>query len=405
MSGSRWAVLALGAFLTFASTTFAQLPASARAAEAQIKLSLKDAVRTADADAAKGAEKLRQLLKQVETDVSLPADRRDQLARVVKDRLRIAEAGPDETAVTATEQKLAERAVDAERQAKDTARLRTGLEAAIALRKEGRTADAQARLDEVFRDFKDHAVVQAVRRVDSAVTARQDAAETRALKEQRANDALSNIDRTAVVPGRDVEFPKDFKERTAARRADTAPTAEELRLIRALNTTVNANFKDSKLQDAMDYLATVSGLTIIIDKSALDDVQANYNTPVTFVLKQPVSVRTALRGILGSLGLTYVINREGVVWVTTTPRAREFMVTKTYNIADLAMPVGFQWFPDAQEALNVLSLIDLIVTSIDPDSWQQRGGPGTIRYFAPTRSLVIRQSAEIHGMVKGSLYK
>ena len=47
----------------------------------------------------------------------------------------------------------------------------------------------------------------------------------------------------------------------------------------------------------------------------------------------------------------------------------------------------------------------IIVTSIDPDSWEQRGGPGTIRYYAPTRSLVIRQSAEVHTMVKGSLYK
>ena len=405
MSGSRRAVLSLGALLALTTSCPAQSTASARAAEAQFKLSLKDAVRTADVDPAKGAEKLRQLLKQVESDVSLPADRRGQLTRVVKDRLRVAETGPDDTAVTATEQKLAERAADADRQAKDTARLKSGLELAIALRKEGRTADAQSKLNEVFRDFKDNAVVQAVRRVDGVVAARQDAAETRALKEQRANDALGNIDRTAISPGRDVEFPKDFKERTAARRADTAPTAEELRLIRALNTTLIANFKDSKLQDALDYLATVSGLTIIIDKSALDDVQANYNTPVTFVLKQPVSVRTALRGILGTLGLTYVINREGVVWVTTTPRAREFMVTKTYNIADLAVPVGFPWFPDAQEALNVLSLIETIVTSIDPESWQNRGGPGTIRYFAPTRSLVIRQSAEIHGMVKGSLYK
>jgi hypothetical protein len=405
MSGSRRTVLALGTLLTFAVTSPAQPPASARAAEAQIKLSLKDAARTADADPAKGAEKLRQLLKQVESDVALPADRKSQLARVVKDRLRIAEAGPDETAIAATEQKLAERAADAERQAKETVRLKSGLEAAIALRKEGRPAEAQAKLDEVYRDFKDNAVVQAVRRVDAAVASRQEGAETRALKEQRANDALNSIDRSAVVAGRDMEFSKDFKERTAARRADTAPTAEEMKLMRALNTTLIANFKDSKLQDAMDYLATVSGLTIIIDKSALDDVQANYSTPVTFVLKQPVSVRSALRGILGSLGLTYVINREGVVWVTTTQRAREFMVTKTYNVADLAIPVGFNFFPDAQEALNVLSLIDLIVTSIDPESWQQRGGPGTIRYFAPTRSLVIRQSAEIHGMVKSSLYK
>src|SRR3954467_13573030 len=103
MSGSYRAVLALGACLTFAVAGPAQQPASTRAAEAQIKLSLKDAVRTTDADPAKGAEKLRQLLKQIESDIALPPDRRAQLARVVQDRLRIAEAGPDETAIAATE--------------------------------------------------------------------------------------------------------------------------------------------------------------------------------------------------------------------------------------------------------------------------------------------------------------
>ena len=94
MSGPHRAGLALGALLALTTSSPAQVPASARAAEAQFKLSLKDAVRTADADPAKGAEKLRQLLKQIESDVALPADRRSQLARVVKDRLRIAEAGP-----------------------------------------------------------------------------------------------------------------------------------------------------------------------------------------------------------------------------------------------------------------------------------------------------------------------
>src|SRR5262249_36021492 len=145
MSGSRRAVLTLGTFLTFAITSPAQPPASARAAEAQIKLSLKDAVRTAESNPAKGAEKLRQLLKQIDSDVALPADRRPQLPRAGQDRRRAAEAGRDDAAVAATEQKLTQRAADAERQAKDTARLKTGLEAAIALRKDGRNADAQAK--------------------------------------------------------------------------------------------------------------------------------------------------------------------------------------------------------------------------------------------------------------------
>jgi hypothetical protein len=49
--------------------------------------------------------------------------------------------------------------------------------------------------------------------------------------------------------------------------------------------------------------------------------------------------------------------------------------------------------PDAQGAAD---LIDLIQTTIAPDSWDVRGGPGTIMYFAPRQVLVIRQTGEVH---------
>src|SRR5688572_24082573 len=137
MTGPRRAALAFGALLAFTPPAPAQAPADARRAEAEIKLSLKEAVRTADAEPAKGADKLRSLLKQVEAEASLSADRRAQLARVVRDRLRVAETGPDPAAVAATEAKLADAAAAAQRQVQQTARLKAGLQAAVALEKEG----------------------------------------------------------------------------------------------------------------------------------------------------------------------------------------------------------------------------------------------------------------------------
>ena len=154
----------------------------------------------------------------------------------------------------------------------------------------------------------------------------------------------------------------------------------------------------------MDYLSTLTGLTIILDKASLDEMSLTYTTPVTFVVKTPLAVRSTLRGMFSGMGLTYVV-RDGIVWVTTPARAREFLVTKTYPVGDLAVPIDFGPWAGAQEAFNVVSLIQLMVTSIEPESWESRGGPGTIRYYAPTLSLVIRQSAEVHTMVKGSLNK
>jgi hypothetical protein len=48
------------------------------------------------------------------------------------------------------------------------------------------------------------------------------------------------------------------------------------------------------------------------------------------------------------------------------------------------------------EADQARQLIELIQTTIAPDTWDVRGGPGTIFYFAPKKVLVIRQTGEVH---------
>jgi hypothetical protein len=50
-------------------------------------------------------------------------------------------------------------------------------------------------------------------------------------------------------------------------------------------------------------------------------------------------------------------------------------------------------------------LLDMIVSTVDPESWEVRGGPGTIRYVPAKQAIVVRQSAEVHVSLKASLYK
>jgi general secretion pathway protein D len=42
------------------------------------------------------------------------------------------------------------------------------------------------------------------------------------------------------------------------------------------------------------------------------------------------------------------------------------------------------------------SLINLIVTTVQPDTWEDVGGPGTVAQFDTNLSLVIRQTEEVH---------
>ncbi len=46
-------------------------------------------------------------------------------------------------------------------------------------------------------------------------------------------------------------------------------------------------------------------------------------------------------------------------------------------------------------------LIDLITTTIDPETWDIHGGNGSIFYYSNLRVLVIRQTQEVHEKIGG----
>jgi hypothetical protein len=57
----------------------------------------------------------------------------------------------------------------------------------------------------------------------------------------------------------------------------------------------------------------------------------------------------------------------------------------------------------ATEQQNAQALINLIETTIDPGSWESRGGNGSIFYYAPLHALVIRQTEDVHRQIGGVL--
>jgi hypothetical protein len=125
-----------------------------------------------------------------------------------------------------------------------------------------------------------------------------------------------------------------------------------------------------------------------------------------------VATRTALRAIFNQLGLTYVV-RDNVIQITSIVRARDTMVTKSYYIGDIVAVSGLfggstqygMALDQAQLAQNVGGIVEMITGSLDPMSWQGKGGVGTIGFNIPTMSLIVRQSAEVHMMMRGQFYK
>ena len=52
---------------------------------------------------------------------------------------------------------------------------------------------------------------------------------------------------------------------------------------------------------------------------------------------------------------------------------------------------------------NGWQLVELIQRVVAPDFWEERGGPGTIRYFAMRRVLVVRATSDVHEQIKDLL--
>ncbi|HEX4589017.1 MAG TPA: hypothetical protein VH120_03750, partial [Gemmataceae bacterium] len=336
---------------------FAQSPAgepAVRAVEADVKLALRDAAHLTGTDPAKAVERLQKLLGTLQSDRVLSADRRAQLVRVVDDRIRVVQAAPAPTPELGPPPLPAE----AKKHADELAKVRGGLKEAIELRKKGQTADANAKAAELSRQFPDSVAVQVFTTIGQVTARRQENHVSRKEKEDSVLAGLAAVDRAAVMPRGDIEFTKDHKERMARRRAESAPTAAELKILQSLNTSITPQFQNSRLEDVADYLSTLIGLPIVLDKASLDELNLNYNSPVTFVLKRPVEARTALRGILRSVGMTFVV-RDGTMFVTSPSRARDYLTVKTYSLGDLVIPVGNPFFPvgdPLQEAFNVQSL-------------------------------------------------
>ncbi len=94
-------------------------------------------------------------------------------------------------------------------------------------------------------------------------------------------------------------------------------------------------------------------------------------------------------------------DEEGVLVVTSKQRAKGELLVKAYAVADLvvplpANPLSNELNPDAKPKHNSQALMDLVKTTIQPNTWDEMGGAGSLRFNDATLSLVIRTTANVH---------
>jgi hypothetical protein len=333
-------------------------------------------VRAADPKLVEATEKLETLLAMVRRDNSLDAKRRKVLIVTLEWDL----------------DKVKEIAGERRRTSSSGAAL-------------SRAARSDIRRDDNARRTTDgNSVVRGARSViESRSRSLEDYRDDRRRSGDRFNRVMASTAKSAIPENRNVTFPKDWVEKSRKRTAGIKMTAKEKQIMKALSTTIDAEFSENHFEDVIDWLKKATKCEIIVDKRGLDESSVTYKTPITLKLKS--STRTVLKRILADLGLAYIVKDEAIQ-ITSRERARQETTTRTYYIGDLAatVDVTLPWIFQQQQMLeNIDRIIKLVTGSIESQSWKVNNpdAPGTIVFEPITMSLVVKQTAEIHFMLGG----
>jgi hypothetical protein len=130
------------------------------------------------------------------------------------------------------------------------------------------------------------------------------------------------------------------KKREKYKSVDLAnPGSNEKKIYDSLDKPVeNLDFSETPLRDVIAQIQDSQGIPVQIDAKALEDAGLDLEAPITRNVSG-ISLRSALRLLLGDLDLTYLIKDE-VLLITTKDKAAENLVVKVYPVADLVMPVN-----------------------------------------------------------------
>jgi uncharacterized membrane protein YgcG len=171
------------------------------------------------------------------------------------------------------------------------------------------------------------------------------------------------------------------------------------RITGALDSRMSIEVKDAPLSDVAEFLSDSAGIPIVIDTSTLDDYGIASDSPVTAHIDQ-LPLRFALRRLLDPLGLTWTIRNE-VLAITTLEANEGQLLTCIYSVYDLVAPHA-----EAQvEELDFDSLIEVISRTIEPSTWEEVGGMGTINSLVGPPALVISQSESVHGQLRELIHQ
>lgn len=155
---------------------------------------------------------------------------------------------------------------------------------------------------------------------------------------------------------------------------------------KALTAPTEIAFTETPLTDFAAFLSDYHKIPILLDVEALSDEGVTPDTPITQSLSG-VSFESALNIVLSPLHLDYVIAND-VMTITTKSKADVTAEPRVYDLSRL-------------QNLDAATLSNIIVETVNPDEWTDRGGLGML--VSGPGFLVISQNQRTHRLVTSLL--
>jgi hypothetical protein len=198
--------------------------------------------------------------------------------------------------------------------------------------------------------------------------------------------------RSTLTPRRQIVEPVELDEYSWP---IMPASAIEDTIEQALRETVEVEFSQATLQDVARLVADRFGIPIHLDMRGLEDSGIDKST--SFTLKRKGStLASTLTHLLEPFDCTFCIDSDALV-ITSMAQAEGILTTRIYDVRGIV---------DTDNGMaDFDSLIDVVMSAIDQDTWDQYGGYNSLEAYQHdgTMLLVIPQTRDVHLKIEGLL--
>jgi hypothetical protein len=225
----------------------------------------------------------------------------------------------------------------------------------------------------------------------------------KALKDSDLN--VRNNAEAALTMLSQVEKPKstqpetEIKDRSKS-APQTKPPAEQSHLNEAVYKQLDGIVDLSKLSPEMPFAQAIEQLRYSVDpplkivvlwRDLSDNAGISQTAPINMDAIPAVRLGTALKLLLKSVSGNAVLDyavEDGMIFIATIDSLPTRFETSVYDISDL---VG--------SAADADDIARLVINMVEPDSWENNGGRGTLTTYND-KKLIVYQTREIHKQIR-----